>query len=321
MTAASVKVPAYRFRLSLAAYLVCVVVTTALLTGVMMLFRPALAYSVRELLGLEPHPRATPGSFYTVRVAPVLEEHCTACHGKNRQKAKLRLDSYPAILRGGRDGPVIEAGNLHDSELFSRITLPASDDRVMPPSSKPPMPADDATIIRLWIAAGASGVLPVSQIKNAPPPVAKVKFVEVDEAAVERARAGQSELVRRLQKRYPGIINYESRMSANLEVDASLLGASFGDADLRQLAPLSDHIVWADFSGTALSDASIEVILTMKNLRALRLNNLHLRNSTILPLSSLKGLRSLTVVGTPIAAESISTLRTEGVRVYDGNNG
>jgi hypothetical protein len=303
------------------AYVVCVIVMTALGTGLMMLFRPAFDHSVRKLLGLEAHPKTTANSFFTMRVAPVLEEHCVSCHGENRQKAKLRLDSYAATLWGGKDGPVIKAGNLHDSELFARITLPASNDRVMPPSSKPRMPADDVTVIRLWIAAGASGMQPVAQIKGAPPPVAKVKFVEIDEAAVEKARAGQSVLVRQLQQRYPGSINYESRVSANLEVNASLVGASFHDADLKQLAPLSDHVVWADFSGTAVTDASIQVILKMRNLRALRLNNLLLKSSTIFALSSLKGLHSLTIVGTPVAAESVLALRTKGVTVYDGNDG
>lgn len=308
-------------RLSVAAYLMCVAVTTALGIGLMVLFRPAFAYSVRELLGLQAHPQAAPNSFYTARVAPVLEEHCVGCHGRNRQRAKLRLDSYAAVLRGGKDGPVIKSGNLHDSELFSRITLPGPDDRVMPPSSKPAMPADDVTIIKLWIAAGASGVQTVGQFKDAPPPVAKVKFEEIDEAAVEKARADRSALVKQLQKRYPGVIEYESRTSADLDVNVSLLGPSFDDADLKQLAPLSDHIVWADLSGTGVSDASAELLLAMKHLRTLHLNNVVVKDSTIMELRSLPALRSLTVVGTSVKAESVLALRSRGIKVYDGNDG
>jgi hypothetical protein len=308
------------FRLSLAAYLVCVVMTTALGFGVMMLFRPSLTHSVRQLFALEPHLEATSNSFYTIRVAPVLEEHCVSCHGKDRQKAKLRLDSYAAILRGGKHGPVIKRGDLRDSELYSRITSPLSSDKTMPPSSKPPIPAGDVTIIRLWIAGGASGVQPATQIKGAPPPVSKVRFLEVDEAAVEKARAGRTQLVRRLQQQYPGVINYESRMSANLELNASLMGTAFGNADLKEFASVSDHIVWADLSGTALSDGAIELILAMVNLRVLRANDLRLTSSTLVALGALKALRSLTVVGTPIAAESVTELRAKGIKIYDGSD-
>ena len=57
--------------------------SSAMLAPLTMLFRPAFAHSVRELLGLQAHPRAAPNSFYTVRVAPVLEEHCVGCHGQS----------------------------------------------------------------------------------------------------------------------------------------------------------------------------------------------------------------------------------------------
>jgi hypothetical protein len=222
------------------------------------------------------------------------------------------------VLRGGKDGPVIQPGNLRDSQLFARMSLPSSDDRVMPPSSKPAVPANDVTIVKLWIAAGASGVQLASQFKNAPPPVAQVKLPEFDPVAVEKARAGESALVKELQKRYPSVIQYESRMSADLEVNASLLGTSFDDAGLRELTPLSDRIVWMDLSGTSVSDASADLLLAMKNLHTLHLNNMAVKDSTIQALLSLRALRSLTVIGSSVKAESLVALRAKGVKVYGG---
>lgn len=307
--------------LSPPAYLMCVALVTLLAIGMMMLFRPAFLHSVLDLLGLQAHPQVAPNSFYAMRVAPILEEHCVGCHGRSRQKGKLRLDSYGGILLGGKDGPVIKPGNLSASLLFARLNLPASDDRLMPPSSKPTLSGDDVTIIKLWIAAGASAVQAVSQFKGAPPPVAKVTFEEIDEVAVHRARAAQAQLVKQLQSKYPGIIQYESRASANLEVNAAIAGLSFGDADLKALAPLSDHIVWADFSGTSVNDALDTVLLAMKRLRTLRLNNVAVKDSTILQVRSLAALQSLTVVGTSVSAATVRSLRMKGVKVYDGNNG
>ena len=173
----------------------------------------------------------------------------------------------------------------------------------------------------MWIARGASGQQTAKAFRDAPPPVVKVTFPEVEQAAVDKARAAQSGLVQQLQKRYPGVIQYESRISAQIEVNASLLGGSFGDADLERLVPVADQIVLADLSGTAVTDSSVEVLLGMKNLRALRLNDVHVNDATILALRSLHALRSLTIVGTSVNADSLAALRTTGVHVYDGNDG
>src|ERR1700675_4836494 len=75
-------------------YFCSVVLVTAIALGIMTLFRPTMAYPVKEWLGLERRPQATPNSFYSVRIVPLFEEHCTGCHGSKRQKAKLRLESY-----------------------------------------------------------------------------------------------------------------------------------------------------------------------------------------------------------------------------------
>jgi hypothetical protein len=279
-----------------------------------------MAYPVKEWLGLERRPQATPNSFYSVRIAPLFDEHCTGCHGPKRQKAKLRLDSYANVVRGGKRGTVIKAGNLHDSELFARLILPASNARAMPPESKPPLTADEVTVVRLWIAAGASGVQPVDQIKGAPKPLEQVKFAAIDAVAVAKARAPLAAVVRILQSRYPNVIAYESRESADLEVNASPMNSSFGDADITALRPLSDRIVWADLSGTAVTDGSCTVLATMKQLRVLRLMNTKITDATVLALVGLQKLRSLAVFGTEVTDASLHPLRGKGISIYDGKD-
>ena len=61
----------------------------------------------------------------------------------------------------------------------------------MPPSGKTPLNQDDVTVIRLWIAAGASGTLPVNAIKGAPRLVAPVKMLgdQLPPTVQETARA------------------------------------------------------------------------------------------------------------------------------------
>jgi Planctomycete cytochrome C len=308
-----------RLRLSAPVYFACVALVTALGMGVAMLFRPALAHSIRSVMGLEKPPLAVPGSFYTARVAPLFEEHCTGCHGAGRRKAELRLDSLAGTLRGSKHGAVILAGNLKGSELVTRLTLPPGNEKAMPPSSKPPMSADEVTVIKLWIAAGASGASPVAAIKGAPAPVMKIQFPEIDEASVAQARAPLVSMVKQLQARFPGVLSYESRGSADLQINASLLGRSFGDKEFAALAPLRERIVWADLSGTSISDASAQTLTECKQLRTLLLSNTGVTDVTTRTLTSLHALKSLTVVGTTLTESNLADLRGKGVRVYDGH--
>jgi hypothetical protein len=267
--------------MSVAVYFGFVALVTVMGFAGAMALRPAFSHFVLQAAGLETMPQASPGSFYTVRIAPLFEAHCTGCHGAKIQKAQLRLDSFAFALQGGRHGAVIRPDNAKDSELFTRISLPASDDKAMPPSGKTPLTKDEVTVIRLWIASGASGTLPVGAIKGAPKPVVEIKIPEVDPRSVQKQRAPLVAAVRQLQARFPGIIDYESRSSADLEVDASLKGLSFGDAELRALAPVQDHVVRADLSGTAITDASSQALVAMTSLRVLRLMDTKLTNATI----------------------------------------
>ncbi|HTZ60748.1 MAG TPA: c-type cytochrome domain-containing protein [Acidobacteriaceae bacterium] len=261
---------------------------------------------LRKLIGLsvasEPVPRSDPAFFYGAHVEPIFIDHCYSCHGPEKQKSRLRLDSYQGLMRGGKHGLVIKVGNPKASELIRRVTLSPADDDAMPPQGKRPLSANEVKVIALWIEAGASSSLAANAIKDAPtnaePAVAEVTFAEIDPAAVARSRAPLAPVVAQLKQRYPGLLDYESRGSANLVVDASLIGARFGDDDLGALQPISGQIVVADFSGTAISDRSAASLAAMKHVRILRLMHTRITDNTVLALGGLDQLESLSVFDT-----------------------
>ena len=55
-------------------------------------------------------PDPATADFFEARVRPVLAAHCWECHGPQKQKSGLRLDSREAVLRGGETGPAVTAG-------------------------------------------------------------------------------------------------------------------------------------------------------------------------------------------------------------------
>lgn len=267
-----------------------------------------MPHGLRNLLGVEDDraagPSADPNTFYGARIQPIFTARCISCHSADKRKGNLRLDSYEALMRGGKDGLVIHSGNIQTSDLFRRITLPTSHDDFMP-KGKQPLSADQVKAIELWIAAGASATLAVDAIKAAPlgsPTQTEVKVEEIDPAVVAKLRSAIAPAVAQLQKQYPNILDYDSRGSADLRLNASTLGSNFGDQDLEAFAPIADHLIVADLSRTSITDHSATTIAAMKRLRVLRLMDTHLTDATFSRLDSLNQLESVNAYGTPVTA-------------------
>ena len=88
-------------------------------------------------------------------IQPILQQNCVKCHGAEKQKGKMRLDSKEAALKGGKTGPAFVAGDASKSEMYRRLTLPKSDDDFMP-SEGEPLPKAQLDLIRDWINQGGN---------------------------------------------------------------------------------------------------------------------------------------------------------------------
>src|SRR5689334_11104349 len=68
-----------------------------------------------------PPPSSRSGVTYAADIKPILDASCIKCHGAQKPKGKLRLDSLEGILKGGQDGKVVEPGNSAKSMLVLNI--------------------------------------------------------------------------------------------------------------------------------------------------------------------------------------------------------
>jgi hypothetical protein len=91
---------------------------------------------------------------YSRDVKPLLAKNCTSCHGPDKQRASMRLDSAAAIRKGSNSGPVIVP---RDSAASLLIKAVSGADKVaaMPPKG-PRLTADEIALLRKWIDAGAT---------------------------------------------------------------------------------------------------------------------------------------------------------------------
>ena len=92
-------------------------------------------------------------------IKPIFEKSCVKCHGAEKAKAKLRLDSLERALKGSADGKVIEPGKSAKSILVHNVARIGEEDYWMPPpDNKAKIPAltkEQIGLIRAWIDQGA----------------------------------------------------------------------------------------------------------------------------------------------------------------------
>jgi hypothetical protein len=89
----------------------------------------------------------------------LLEKSCLKCHGPEKPKAKYRVDSLAAVVKGGDSG---EAAIVPGQSAKSPLVLFASDaveEMEMPPVDKrdrfPALTKEQLGLVRAWIDQGA----------------------------------------------------------------------------------------------------------------------------------------------------------------------
>jgi hypothetical protein len=135
-----------------------------------------------------PPPAARKDVTYEKDIKPLFEASCIKCHGAERPKAGLRLDSLTAVLKGSKEGKVIEVGKSEKSPLVIAVSQLDPEMSMPPkkgggrgprgggpggpgaagktnapaggpggPAGPPPKPltAEQVGLVRAWIDAGA----------------------------------------------------------------------------------------------------------------------------------------------------------------------
>ena len=88
-------------------------------------------------------------------IEPIFERKCVNCHGAEKAKGGLRLDSFAALQKGGMDDVAIKSGNAAQSPIVQRALLLIGEDDHMPPDGKPQLTAAEIAVLKWWINAGA----------------------------------------------------------------------------------------------------------------------------------------------------------------------
>lgn len=90
---------------------------------------------------------------FVTDLAPQLSQRCIGCHGKDRARQELRLDSFNALIEGSENGEVVDTISPASSMLLLKMLGEADGDR-MPPNGRRMDPEWIAKFEK-WITQGA----------------------------------------------------------------------------------------------------------------------------------------------------------------------
>lgn len=102
-----------------------------------------------------PPPADKKGLTYAKDIKPLFEKSCFKCHGPEKAKGDLRVDSLEAARKGSEHGKIIETGKSEKSRLVHSVAR-LDPDEAMPPEGKgDPWTKEQVSLLRAWIDQGA----------------------------------------------------------------------------------------------------------------------------------------------------------------------
>lgn len=256
---------------------------------------------------------------YTDIVHPILNKRCMECHKKGKSKGKFRMETYELLVKGGKEGDAVIPGNSLDSNIVYRCELPEDDDEHMPPESKTDIEDHELAVIKWWIDSGADPVKTVGELElteEIRAAMAKLDLSIDPNAGKSEAPTQAKDLpsdnllktVAALSKDFPGGLTFESQASSKLTFTAVSLRQNLDDQVFAKLQPVIPSMVSMDLSSTAITDDSVKLLATAKDLRMIRLSETKISDAALDTLANLKNLESVNLYGTRVTDAGVEKL-------------
>jgi uncharacterized membrane protein len=264
---------------------------------------------------IKPIPNVQEAFAYTNVIKPILQTKCYGCHGPNKQKGGLRMDDSTKLMKGGKDGIVIEPGKADASEMIKRLTLPLNDDDHMPPKEKSQPTAEQIALIHWWIGNGADLAKKVKDL-NQPDkikpvllalrkaPVIKHELTDVPVTPVEKANDAILAKLKQDSVVVLPVAQNSNYLAANFVTDSSV-----SNEVLQLLLLLKKQLIWLNLANTNINDASLSVVAQLNNLTRLHLENTFITDKGLQQLRSLSNLQYLNIVGTKVSSQGVLELK------------
>jgi len=238
---------------------------------------------------------------FTADVVPILADRCYRCHGADKQKGGLRLDTVDHLLAG----KVVFAGDPEGSALSRLIALPAGHEDLMPAEGDP-LTHEQIATIRTWILQGAR----FDDGRAAPPPIGAADTAvgahDLDVAGADLDPPPEAALA--ALREAGATVRPLNEAGSLIEVDASHAEA-WDRRSWDRLRALAPHLAWCDLGGLEVADADLRHLAGARRLRRLVLDRTPVGDDGLAHLTGLDDLRALNLIGTAVTDRGLPHLR------------
>ena len=263
----------------------------------------------------KPIPNVQEALVYSDIIQPVLQSKCYSCHGKNKQKGKLRMDDSLRLMKGGKDGPVIIPGNAEKSEMAKRLSLPRDDDDHMPPKEKPQPTQQEIALIHWWIASGApldKKVKQLEQPEELKPALLALQKVDVKKVIVpdlpsKPVSKANDDAIKKLKD--IGVVVEPVAQNTNYLSANFVTVTNPGNREIQLLLPLKEQLIELKLGSSSITDSALLVIAQFENLMRLQLDYTKITDKGLANLTALQNLRYLNLVGTAVTEKGVLQLK------------
>ncbi len=231
---------------------------------------------------------------YKSIVAPIFTQKCIGCHGVDKMKGDLRLDTPEYIIKGGKDGLIIKGEKNNIAMLIEVIHFPMANEMHMPPDGKIQLTAREISILNNWIKGGANFTIKGSELNKDDSLKLFVSKVESVSTPKFEFKSNLPDL-KEFNSNYC-TTNYLFNGSDEIEVNF-FQGTFYNSENLKKLEKIKDGIINLNMSGMPLKKEDLDIIVQFKNLQILNLNNTQLEISALEVLKTLPKLKSVSICG------------------------
>lgn len=240
---------------------------------------------------------------YKHLIQPVLEKKCYSCHNPEKKQGGLDMTTWDALTAGGENGKIID-GELWNSEVFKRVTLPQSSKKFMPPKGVP-LSYTETLLLKWWIAQGAHPESSVMELEVSN----EVQQILIREYELDTRPRSFVERIQVSKIAEEAIVNLEAK---GWKID--LLGEKtnfiqVSKARLEKQIPLKitdlltvkEQLTWLNLANMDIIDADLETLSQFPNLSRLRLENNSITDEGLKHLTGLANLESLNLYNNAIS--------------------
>jgi mono/diheme cytochrome c family protein len=240
---------------------------------------------------------------YEKAIAPILAQKCVSCHGPDKVKGQLQLQSPELIIKGGKNGSILNGIQNEEAQIIQRIHLPNADEKHMPPDGKLQLTLEELTLLNKWVKAGGNFTKKISEL-------AKTDSLAILAMAYKAPAKGSGDNKNNAPDLKPYnssycTVNYLYNGSEEIEVNF-FQGSFYKIEQLKNLEKIKDKIVSLNMQGMPITKEDLAIIVQFTKLKKLNLNYTTLTLNDLAPLKTITSLKNLSICGMEVNENTLS---------------